>query len=180
MQQINLSEIRRRDLLTRVQNLMRGAWGPRALHDYFVYLPVGCSTVILPCKPPCTPGTRLSKLPNTSTISQMGQSPSTQPSKSGTGVVDLPKLDFRATDPPVHPPSGLALIAHGRSASIDCPVVAALATCLREKHGCRTVTWSARGVGNSEGTTGSHAENRKDYNVSLSAGVSVLYNTTRS
>ena len=110
----------------------------------------------------------------------MGNRPPSRPSKSDIVAVDPPKLDFRVTDPLIHPPSGLALIAHGRSATIDCPVVAALARCLREKHGCRTVTWSARGVGNSEGTTGSHAENRKDYNVSLSAGVSVLCKRTRS
>lgn len=106
----------------------------------------------------------------------MGQSPSSQPPKPDLGVVDPPTLDFRVIDPPTHSPSGLALIAHGRRATIDCPVVAALGTCLREKHGCRTVTWSARGVGNSEGTTGSHAKNREDYDVSLSADVSVLCN----
>jgi len=101
------------------------------------------------------------------------------PPKPDVGVADPskpPKLDFRVRDPLLHPPSGLALIAHGRNATIDCPVVAALATCLREKHGCRTVTWSARGVGNSEGMTGSHAKNREDYNVSFSADLSVLCN----
>jgi hypothetical protein len=107
----------------------------------------------------------------------MGQSPSSEspqpeirevdPPKSEVRVVDPPNLDFRVLDPPTRPPAGLALIAHGRNATVDCPVVGALAACLRERHGCRTVTWSARGMGNSEGTEGPHSENRMDYNVSF-------------
>src|SRR5258706_6608975 len=111
----------------------------------------------------------------------MGQSPSTsEPTKPEIRVADPPKLDvqvvdpttldLRVLDPPTHPPSGLALIAHGRDASLDCPVVGTLATYLRESHGCRTVTWSAQGVGNSEGTKGPDSVNRKDYNVSLVFG----------
>lgn len=112
---------------------------------------------------------------------QMGQAPSTSaPTKPEIHVVDPPKpevqvmnppnFDLRVLDPPKHPPTGLALIAHGRNATLDCPVVGTLATYLRESHGCRTVTWSARGVGNSEGTKGPDSENRKDYNVSLVYG----------
>jgi len=72
----------------------------------------------------------------------MGQAPSSEP----------PKLDHRIDDPPALPPKGLALIAHGRlGGTIDCPIVRALATCLRERHGCRVVTWSARGIANSGG-----------------------------
>jgi hypothetical protein len=72
----------------------------------------------------------------------MGQGPSAGP----------PKLDYRTADPPTLPPRGLALIAHGRlGGSINCPIVGALATCLRERHGCRVVTWSARGIDKSEG-----------------------------
>jgi len=72
----------------------------------------------------------------------MGQAPSSEP----------PKLDYRVADPPTLPPKGLALIAHGRlGGSIDCPIVGALATCLRERHDCRVVTWSARGIDKSEG-----------------------------
>ena len=85
-------------------------------------------------------------------------------------VVGLPNLDLRVLDPPTHTPTGLALIAHDRNATLDCPVVRTLATYLREKHGCRTVTWSARGVGNSEGAKGPDSENRKDYDVSLVYG----------
>ena len=63
-----------------------------------------------------------------------------------------PKLDYRVADPPTLPPKGLALIAHGRlGGSIDCPIVGALATCLQKRHGCRVVTWSARGIANSQG-----------------------------
>ena len=63
-----------------------------------------------------------------------------------------PKLDYRVADPPTLPPKGLALIAHGRlGGSIDCPIVGALATCLQKRHGCRVVTWSARGTANSQG-----------------------------
>ena len=108
---------------------------------------------------------------------RMGQLPSSEPPTPDTQavnppnpdvqVVGLPSLDLRVLDPPARPPTGLALLAYGRNATIDCPVVGALAACLREKHGCRTVTWSARGVGNSEGTEGSHSENRIDYNVSF-------------
>ena len=106
----------------------------------------------------------------------MGQSPSSEPQKPDLPVVDPPRpnvrvgdppnLDIRIVNPPIYPPTGLALIAHSRNATIDCPVVGALATSLRERHGCRTVTWSARGVGNSEGTEESDSENRNDYNVS--------------
>lgn len=123
----------------------------------------------------------------------MGQSPSSEPPKPDRQVVDppkpdlqvvdppkpddrvadLPKLDFRVADPLTHQPTGLALIAHGRNASIDCPMVGAIATCLREKHGCRTVTWSARGVGNSGGTKGPDSKNREDYNVSLFADLPI-------
>jgi len=72
----------------------------------------------------------------------MGQAPSSEP----------PRLDYRTIDPATQPPKGLALIAHGRlGGTIDCPIVGALETCLRERHGCRVVTWSARGIGNSEG-----------------------------
>ena len=72
----------------------------------------------------------------------MGQAPSSEP----------PELDYRTSDPPTLPPKGLALIAHGRlGGTIDCPIVGALATCLRERHGCRVVTWSARGTANSKG-----------------------------
>lgn len=72
----------------------------------------------------------------------MGQAPSSE----------SPKLDCRTSDPLTLPPKGLALIAHGRlGGTIDCPVVGALATCLREHHGCRVVTWSARGIAKSAG-----------------------------
>ena len=72
----------------------------------------------------------------------MGQAPSSE----------APKLDYRTADPPTLPPKGLALIAHGRlGGTIDCPVVGALAACLRERHSCRVVTWSARGIANSGG-----------------------------
>ena len=108
---------------------------------------------------------------------QIGQSPSSEPPTPeiqaadppipDVQVMDLPSLEVRVFDPPALPPTGLALLAHGRNATIDCPVVGTLAACLRERHGCRTVTWSARGVGNSEGTEGSHSENRMDYNVSF-------------
>lgn len=108
---------------------------------------------------------------------QMGQWTSSERTKPGARGVDPPKpdiqvvgppiLDVRVFDPPTHPPTGLALIAHGRNATLDCPVVGTLARYLRERHGCRTVTWSARGVGNSEGTKGPDSENRKDYDVSL-------------
>lgn len=111
---------------------------------------------------------------------QMGQSSASESTQSEIRVVDPPKpdvqvvgppsLDLRVLDPPTCPPIGLALIAHGRNATLDCPVVGTLATYLRESHGCRTVTWSARGVGNSEGTKGPDSENRKDYNVSLVYG----------
>lgn len=95
----------------------------------------------------------------------MGQAPSSEP----------PKLDHRSVDPLSLPPKGLALIAHGRlGGTIDCPIVGALATCLRERHGCRVVTWSARGIANSEGANewGDLGvwvgdKSREDYLVSL-------------
>jgi hypothetical protein len=159
---------------------------PRGLHDSVVYLPavrlITHSDTNRTINALLSPGhTALSTPPlvHTPTPYHMGQSPSSQPSaavldppKSDFRVIDPPKLDFRVADPPAHPPSGLALIAHGRGATIDCPVVAALATCLREKHGCRTVTWSARRSG---GTTRSHKD-REDYNVSSSANVPVFCN----
>ena len=73
----------------------------------------------------------------------MGQAPSSS---------EPPELDHRTADPPTLPPTGLALIAHGRlGGTLDCPIVGALAACLRERHGCRVVTWSARGIANSKG-----------------------------
>ena len=94
----------------------------------------------------------------------MGQAPSSEP----------PKLDYRIADPPTLPPKGLALVAHGRlGGTLDCSIVGALAACLRESHDCRVVTWSARGMGNSEGVNewGDLGvwvgdRNREDYSVS--------------
>ena len=54
------------------------------------------------------------------------------------------------------PPTGLALIAHsGLGGPLDCPVVGALATCLRERHGCRIATCSTREIADSKGVNDS-------------------------
>jgi hypothetical protein len=90
------------------------------------------------------------------------------PPKLDVRVADPPKLDFRVADPLAQPPTGLALIVDGGHATTtDCPVVGALATCLREKHGCQTVIWRTQGVRNSESLKGSVEDMQEDCNVSL-------------
>ena len=74
----------------------------------------------------------------------------------GHASSELSELDHQTSDPPALPPAGLVLIAHGGpGGTIDCPVVSALATCLRERHGCRIVTWRTHEIADSRGVNDS-------------------------
>ena len=86
---------------------------------------------------------------------------------------ELSELVHQASDLPTLLPTGLALITHGGlGGPLDCPVVGALAMCLRERHGCCIVTWSTREITDSKGVNDSALlgllignKGSNDYNV---------------